>query len=475
MTIRLTIVTIMFWKRLNDCDQNSAYTRMNTAQIITPRIDAATSPRPTWLLFICSILTTSMPENRTYPPVSEFWLSIVSCNNQAIRNVPYRYASSSWLAANDAGLSWTPPGFRAYKAHASQTDYFTYPQYHILSDGPYKLSYTVPGTEVVLVKNTNYNPPAYGMPKAKIDQVDLKYISAPSTTYLNLKSGAAQISTIPTDSWNEVNSLVNAGVAKAYSFPTPDVFFYKFNTQVNTTGTQGLGDSGVNMPADLYTSEHVRRAFAYAYNYTYLLDYQVGNKVFGATFAQNYSVMKSVAQVPYFDLAIAKQNWNAFVNGSEDHNASVSWNSGTSSFQYAGHNLNIPIFVQSADPVDLEGATTWANAMQQVITGSTIKVLTLPFTQIIGESAVVGKNPLTIFWYGLAPAYAYPTDSVGGSEMPVSTGHLGGDNLTPAWFSSSHNSLHNSTQAAQLQQLIYWYQNATSTFNTNAARATSTR
>lgn len=397
----------------------------------------------------------------------------------------YRVTSASWLQANGAGLAWNTAGFKAYEQQGNEPHYNTYVQNHIMSDGPYKLSYTVPGTEVVLVKNPNYNPPAYGMPAAKIDQVDLKYISSPSTTYLNLKSGAAQVSTIPTSSWNEVNSLQNAGTAKAFTFPTPDVYFYKFNAEVNVTyaNAQGLSTPSMNMPTNIFTSENVRKAFAYAYNYTYFLDYQVGNSVFhstfaqlyagylesGVTFQQNYSTISKLAQVPTFDLSMAKQYWIAFANGTEGSNAKVTWNAGTSQFQFNGGKIVIPIFIQSADPVDLEGATTWASNLEKAIPGLTVPVVTLPFTSIIGYSSVAGKNPLSVFWWSLAPAYAYPTDSVGGSEMPRTGGHLGGENITPAWFTAPGNSLANTTQANQLQQLLTWYSNATSTANTSVA------
>ncbi len=396
----------------------------------------------------------------------------------------YRITSSKWLEQNGAGLTWTPSGFSAYKSQGSQTGYNQYVTNNIMSDGPYKLSYTVPGTEVVLVKNPTYNPPAAGMPPAKIDQIDLKYISSPTTTYLNLKSGAAQISTIPTNSWNEVNSLQKAGVAKAYTFPTPDIFFYKFNTNVDMKTLSGSGglSPGANLPSNMFTSENARKAFAYAYNYTYFLNYQVGNTVFntkfaqlyagyletGVTFAQNYSVMKNVSQVPVYDLAMAKKYWNAFVNGTEKGGGIV-WDQTAGAFTYGGHPLNIPIFIQSADPVDQEGATTWAASLAKVIPGLTAPVVKLPFTQIIGESAVAGQNPLTVFWWSLAPAYAYPTDSVGGSEMPRAGGHLGGENITPAWFTSPDNSLANTTQANQLQQLLDWYASATSTPDVNVA------
>lgn len=393
----------------------------------------------------------------------------------------YRVTSAAWLEAHGAGITWNAAGFKAYKAQGSETGYNKFVQNNVMASGPYMLEYTVPGTEVVLVKNPSFQG-VPGYPAASIDQIDLKYISSASTTYLNLKSGAAQISTIPTSSWNEVTSLENAGIAKAYTYPTPEVYFYKFNTKIDTT-TLAQYATSPNVPADIFTSENVRKAYSYAYNYQYFLNYQVGNKVFGqtfgqlyagyledgVTFAQNYSVMQNVSQVPTYNLAKANQYWNAFANGSQAKAARITWDSSTGKFLYNNQPLSIPIFIQSADPTDLEGATTWSQNLEKVIPGLTAQVVALPFTEMIAITAKE-PNPLTVFWWGLAPAYAYPTDSVSGSEMPTNTSHLGGVDITPYWFGLSSNQFANSTQAAQLQDLLNWEALATSTPSANVAQ-----
>ncbi|MEM0133754.1 MAG: ABC transporter substrate-binding protein [Thermoplasmatales archaeon] len=392
----------------------------------------------------------------------------------------YRVTSATWLQEHGAGITWSPSGFEAYKAQGSESDYNTYVQNNVMASGPYMIDYIVPGTEVVLEKNPNYHP-VLGYPEANISEVIIQYISQASTTYLNLKSGAAQIATIPTSSWNEVQSLEKDNQAKAYTYSTPDVYFYKFNTNIDTTGLAQYSTSP-NVPASIFTSLNVRKAWAYAYDYSYFLNYQVGNKIFnqtfgqmfagfleqGVTFSQNYSVMQNVSQVPTYDLKVANQYWNDFVNGSEGAKVGVSWDSSTGTFMYKGAPLSIPIFIQSADPTDLEGATTWSQSLEKIIPGLTAQVVALPFTEM---EALTAKqpNPLSVFWWGLAPAYAYPTDSVSGSEMPSNSSHLTGENITPYWFNSSSNPLANSTQAAELQDLLTWEGKATSTSNTSVA------
>ncbi len=391
----------------------------------------------------------------------------------------YRVTSSAWLEQNGAGITWSPAGFASYKQYGSETGYNTYVQNHIFSDGPYMLKYTVPGTEIVLTANPDFHSPGPWFPKPSIQQIVIRYVSQASTIYLDMKSGAAQQGTIPSSSWSEAQQLVSDKLATVLSYQSPAIFFWKFNANVNTSEI-GTYSPGANLPSNLFTSENVRKAFAYSFNYTYFLDSQVGNAIYKTTFAgkyagflengvvfsQNYSVMQNVSQVPYFNLAIAKNYWNAFMN-TEASNVGITLSGGKT--MYNGNPLNIPIFAQASDPVMIEGATSWSGYLQQVIPGASFPVVPLPFAEIIGLSAIRGNNPLPVFEWSLAPAYAYPTDSVGGSEMPTNTSHLGGVDITPYWFNTSLNSLHNSTQANQLNQLLQWYSNATSTANTTVA------
>jgi len=391
----------------------------------------------------------------------------------------YRYTSANWLIAHGAGIGWNYNGFLSYEKYGSQTDYNTYVQTHAFSDGPYEVSYAVPGTEIVLVKNPTFVSPGSWLPAASIDRIVIEYISQPSTIYLNLKSGEAQSGILPTNQWTGVETLSSSHIDTAYLYPTPDVYFYKFNANINTTELSSIVPSA-NLPYNMFTSENARRAFAYSYNYPLFLSRQVGNSIFNTTFAtqyagflesgvvfqQNYSAISQVAQVPVFNLTIAKQYWNAFMS-SEAARVGISLSGGST--VYNGKPLNIPIFIQTADPVDLLGAQTWGQELQKVIPGLQFEVVTLPFTEIIAYSAIRGQNPLPLFWWSLAPAYAYPTDSVGGSEMPTNISHLGGESITPYWFNSSANSLANATQTAQLNDLLSWYDAATSTANTAIA------
>lgn len=392
----------------------------------------------------------------------------------------YRITSASWLAQHGAGLTWSPAGFQNYKPFGSETGYNTYVQNNIFADGPYMLKYTVPGTEIVLTANPKFHSPGAWFPKPTIGTIVIRYVSQASTIYLDMKSGAAQQGTIPSSSWTETQQLVNNNLASVLSYQSPAIFFWKYNANIDTTQLSSLSP-GANLPYNLFVSENARKAFAYAFDYQYYLDSQVGNSIYhttfggkyagfletGVVFSQNYSVMQNVSQVPYFNLTIAKNYWNAFMN-SEASLAGVTASGGVD--MYNGKALNIPIFVNAADPVMIEGATTWAQNLAKVIPGANIPIVPLPFSEIIGLSAIRGSNPLPLFEWSLAPAYAYPTDSVGGSEMPTNTSHLGGVDITPYWFNDSvGNSLANSTQAGQLSRLLQWYGNATSTPNTAVA------
>ncbi len=393
----------------------------------------------------------------------------------------YRVTSATWLEQNGAGITWSPAGFSAYKKFGSETGYNTYVQNHIFADGPYMLKYTVPGTEVVLTANPTFHSPGPWFPKPSIQQIVIRYVSQASTIYLDMKSGAAQQGTIPSSTWSETQQLVKDNLASVMAYQSPAIFFWKFNANVNTSQLATLSN-GANLPGNLFTSENARKTFAYSFNYQYYLDQQVGNQIYnttfggkyagfletGVVFAQNYSVMQNVSQVPYFNLTIAKNYWNAFMN-SEASLVGISLVNGVTT--YKGAPLNIPIFVQASDPVMTEGATTWAQNIAKVIPGVKTPVVPLPFSEIIGLTAIQGNDALPIFEWSLAPAYAYPTDSVGGSEMPTNHSHLGGVDITPYWFGSPNNSLANQTQVNQLNRLLEWYGNATNTANTTLAES----
>lgn len=402
----------------------------------------------------------------------------------------------SWKGGANT-LPWNQTGFTAYQAQANQGSYNNYFVNNVMSSGPYMISYIVPASQVVLVKNPNFNSPNQWVPAAHIDKVILQYVGQPSTNYLLLSSGQAQAAGLPVSSWGQVNGLIQKGVVNNYGIPTLSIFWYNFNTQVNQTMLSGIVPQA-NMPFSLFTNYFARKAFAYAFNYTEAVTTQFGNPDFPSVpFASTYAGMlpagMAYAQtvqdlnqtgvtngVPYFNLTLAKQNWKEAVNGTGSgyHNlgslpGKLNYSNSANGFTYNGKALNIPIFIFSADPASLAATTTWVSFLKEVIPGAQFEVLPTSFPVLLGYM-YPGQNPMPIYELGWAPDYPYPSDYLGPMAYPSNSSTYPGPNSMTAWWigggnTTMHNPLGNASQAHNLTMMADWYNIATSTPNVNIA------
>jgi ABC-type transport system substrate-binding protein len=360
---------------------------------------------------------------------------------------------ASWVQAHGGGIGWNTSAFAAYQAHASAGDYISYLVNNVMASGPYTIDYTVPASEVVLIANPNYNPPAGGNePKPSIKMVIIEYIGQDSTRYLQLKSGYAYAAGIPTNEWYLAQGLQKSGTINIYPFPTISIYWYNLNTNINETLLASTFPSA-NIPQTFFDSVQVRRAFADAYNYEYYLAQQVGNSVYNTTFATGYAGMlpygmlgyqsnatlvASGVSLPQYDLTNAEQNWTAFEHSAYFAAEGLSIGP-TGTILYKGAPLNIPLAIFSADPVDVEGATTWGTNLATFIAGASFPVEPESFPTLLGWQ-VPTQNPAPVYELGWAPDYPYPTDYMGPMAYPAITStYPGADGYYPSWFSNSSN------------------------------------
>ena len=354
---------------------------------------------------------------------------------------------ASWLEAHGGAITWNATGFNAYKAHGNAGDYVNYSVNNVMASGPYEIDYTVPASEVVLIANPNYNPPANSWaPRPSIKKVVIEYIGETSTRYLQLKSGYAQAAGIPTSDWYLVQGLQSSGAVKVYSFPTISIYFYNFNANINEAMLSTVVPSA-NIPSTFFDSIHVRRAFADAYNYTFFLNEQIGNAQYNTTFSnayagmlpngmlysQNISVLKNLTMLPGYSLNNARANFTDFVNDSLFKAMDLTVGS-NGYILYNGKPLNIPIFIFSADPINAAGATTWGDNLQKVIPGLQFEVIPTPVPNMLGY-LVPGSNPMPVYDMSWGPDYPYPTDYLGPMGYPGNSTDFPGPNaMTPYWF-----------------------------------------
>jgi ABC-type transport system substrate-binding protein len=395
---------------------------------------------------------------------------------------------ASWVQAHGGGIGWNASDFLAYQAHASSGDYISYLVNNEMASGPYMIDYTVPASLSVLIANPNYNPPGNGYaPRATIKMVILEYIGEESTQYLMLKSGFAYIAKdFPTSDWYQVQGLQKSGIVDVYSFPTISIYFYDFNAQINETMLSSIYPSA-NVPQTFFDSIQVRRAFADSYDYSYYLAKQVGNAIYNTTFGTGYagmlpngmlgyqsnqSLINARVSLPTFNLTDAAQNWTAFVNSPYFALEGLS-KASNGNIIYHGTTLNIPIFIWTADPVDVAGATTWGEYLSQIIPGLQTPVIPIPIPTILSYM-VTDQNPTLILLMNWGPDYPYPTDYMGPMAFPTNTSFFPGpDGFYPSWFNSSANPLSSlpgmKEQYNNLTAMDNEYRNGSTTGNPNIA------
>ena len=403
--------------------------------------------------------------------------------------------SASWLIQHGAGITFNRSGFANYILEGSPVNWNKYVQTHVDANGPYFLYSVSQSSKVVMEANPNFVSPNKWILAPSYKFVIIEYIAEPTTTYLLLKGGSAQAAGIPTSSWNEVQSLQANHQVNVAETSSINILWYNFNANVNLTSA-ATDSPGINMPFDMFTSLHARRAFQFAYNHNQYLNYDVGNALYtpSVNFASNYAGMMPVGMlggVSYsqinstswgqqagigFNMNLAHKNWNIFVhnwnsnsNIIADHmtltNVSGSW-------EYNGSALNVPIYIFSADPVDLNGATAWAKNLA-LITGNPYKdfpIVPTAFPTLIGNQ-VQANNPMPIYELGWLPDYPYPTDYLQPMANPMNLSTYPGPNdFTPWWFGyNTSNPYHNVTEAKIMDQMLSAYTNGTKQVNTTMA------
>lgn len=399
---------------------------------------------------------------------------------------------ANWFIAHGAGISWTPAGFENYKSEGNIANYNTYIQNHIMADGPYMISYIIPGSQVTMVKNPNYVAPNNYFRAGTIDTINLLYLSSNEQAYLLLKSGQATQASLPTSYWNETQAMVKAGQIAKYGFPTLSLYFYTF-TQNTNLSLLGSVTSQANLPSNLFENPNVRKAFAYAYNYSIYYNRQVGNQIYNTTFLSPYAGMlpagmlynQSLADLSAagaqvinggnglqpFQLAQSQKYWGIFMNSTgTDGPSAMGISTSAGKVVFNGKPLSVPIMIPNSDPTDKAAVTTWGSDIAQVISGATAFPVELPLTDIFASYAIPGQNPMAISWGGWAPDYPYPTDYLLPMGMPLnSSTYMGPAGYTPYVVGNSSASVYNLSEAAFMQAELSALNNATNNATNPAA------
>ncbi len=317
----------------------------------------------------------------------------------------------NWLVKHGAGIEFTPSGFLNYTKYGNEPNYNEYIRWHAMGSGPYMIESYLSGQSILLVPNTNYTPitgvPGYD--RVPTDKVTIQWVKDPETEVMMMQSGQADIvDYLPTNEFPVAESLQSQGKLNIYYFPTLDNWFFYFNLNVNTSMMQSIFGSQFHMPPHYFANLYVRKAFAYAFNYTNYLDNIIGNKVYHANFGflyagvilkgmPGYVPMQNLSNVPVYNLTLAKQ----FMEESGMYNVSV----------------NIPIVLDTSEPIDYAAAAMWALNLSLMDPNIQASPVWLTYTSIDGY-LIPGENPMPIVDLMWAPDYPYPSDYVNPLYLP---------------------------------------------------------
>jgi ABC-type transport system substrate-binding protein len=362
----------------------------------------------------------------------------------------------NWLVEHGAGITFTPAGFLAYTAYGNQNDYNNYIRYNMMGSGPYMVKSYLVGQSIILVPNPDFTPipGVLGYNHPVNDSVYIQWEKDASTALLMAESGQTDIVYgLPNYDYPIISHLSAEGKFNISTYPTISTWFYVFNCDINTTMLSSLG-AGYSIPYNYFANQDVRKAFAYAFNYTNYINNLLGNKEYGANFGfsfagaipegmpgyLNMSQLKEAGvTVPYYDLSIAKQ----YLQESGFYNQTI----------------NMPIIVWAGDPIDFAAAQDWSSTINSIDPNIHLNAMYLEYDAVIGYQ-VPGQNPMPLYLTGWNPPWNYPTAS-------VTFFYQEGNYLAPddGWSYSNFESWGYTAEANQWEAMQNMINNGTATGN----------
>jgi len=351
---------------------------------------------------------------------------------------------SKWLEQLGAGITFTPAGFYAYQNQANPGSYNSEVEYHPVASGPYMIQSYTPGQTITLVPNPGY-PGVPGIPEAH-NTVVIQYVKDTDTVYNLFRSGQADI-TAGLCCGPKTEQMVANGQAAVYQYPTLGSISFSFNLAVNESLMKTDFGSQYHIPSDYFTNLNVRKAFAYAFNYTQYNEpsYGVsdGNGYAGAILQgiQYYVPENQLQNVPTYNLTYAKQ----LLQQSGEYGISV----------------NIPQPVLLGDVSDGQAFQMWAAALNSIDPNIVMTIIYLPLPTL-----------LTFYYPGIDPE---PIDVYVGFSLPYASSPVdsyyaqGGQPSVDGWSVQYLNETGHPDEAAKFAKINSLIQVADSTTNSTLA------
>ncbi|MGC8621610.1 MAG: ABC transporter substrate-binding protein, partial [Caldisphaera sp.] len=331
-------------------------------------------------------LTNTVTFNLTTSANPQLFFSILTESEGSVLD-------AKWLEEIGDGINFTPQGFFEYEQTCNGGNYNTQVQWDPMSTAPYMIKSYTPGQSIILTPNPYWPTNIQDIPKPN-ETIVIYWVKDPNTAYYMFTSGQADILTnIPSQYIPEIENYESQGQAVIYIYPTYTENFFAFTLNTNTTMLKDINPS-YNIPSYYFANPLVRKAFAYAFNYTQYINDILGNEKYHINFGNSYCGIliqgldyyfppNYFNGCPTFNLTYAKQ----LMEESGFYNISV----------------NFPIIVSSGDTVDFTAAEMWAQNLHEMDPNIQAVPLYMPFVTMYAYDSIYGQNPMPIFYMGWSP------------------------------------------------------------------------
>lgn len=330
-----------------------------------------------------------------------------------------------------------------------------------MGTGPYVLSLNEQG-EIILTVNQYYDQTQSGVsPSHLIPKVILEYLTNEQEAVSQLQSGYAQFAfgTNTPDQIPLMQSLTNQGTLSSEISVEMDTFFWAFNMNINVTLAKTL-DSKFNAPASFFDNLSVRKAFGYAFNYSYYID-------------QLYTVNGiPLQQLTSGILPQGIGNYPTQITqyGPEPGNYSLSqakhfWDQ--TNYSQSSTVYHITIVDASGLVVQDAMRNVWAAAIKNVTDGKVvIDMVDIPFGEEVTYTSLggPGSNPMPIYYLGWIDDYPAAADFTAPIIGPLGI-YSYPDGIDPAVFNNTTWFQSQGMNSAQIADMNAQWENISQMWN----------
>ncbi|MCL4333263.1 MAG: ABC transporter substrate-binding protein [Candidatus Thermoplasmatota archaeon] len=317
----------------------------------------------------------------------------------------------SWLVAhNNSAPQPTLPqntsaSYANFEQYGTAAEFNSFLIYNTMGTGPYQLSLYEAAALVSLTVNPYYVQTSSQMPapSALVPKVELEYLTNQGTAQEQLQSGYAQFAAgaYPPSSTPQAKALESQGIITAVTANEMSNFFFTYNLAINVTGAKSYLSS-TNIWPGFFDNLSIRKAFSYAFNYSYMINVTEYND--GQYFAN--------AEVGMLPPGIADYPSNITqLPGANEYNLKMAEFYFNQS-GYGNGTWTFPAFNSQGQPAQDQMLTVWEAALSQ-ISGGKIKMSTvdIPFAYTVAYSTVPsGANIMPLWFLGWIDDYPGPSD-----------------------------------------------------------------